>query len=372
MSRPQRTAVVVRSAYGTTTVEWFLIFTIGTILVTRAYLRLTGYPQIGGGTLHIAHALWGGALMMIALIVGWLFLGATVRLAAVALGGIGFGLFLDEVGKFVTKNNDYFYGPSAEIMYILVVVVLVISRVVRDLAKPTVAEALANAASIAADGVSHGLPPRRRTQAHWFLAYAADRGGDPTQIATIRELLSTSATGPDRLVALRARAVRLIPGFARSPRWVTVFGALLVITSVCATVLGAWQLFVGHIDSGELHLYLELSRNRHAAWILFISGIATALLSIPGMIARRRTEQAWPLRLLRLAALIFTLSNALVDFALEGFGALSNLAVGLVALAVMNYHLSARMSAEIGEHGVGELGVGEPGVGEPGVGDVRV
>lgn len=338
-------AVVVRSIYGTAAVEWFLIFAIGTILVTRLYLQLTGYPQVGGGTLHIAHALWGGALMMLALVVGWLFLGPATRITAIIMGGIGFGLFLDEVGKFVTKDNDYFYGPSAEIMYVLVVLILLISRIVRDVKKPTVAESMANAATIAADGISHGLPARRRRQAVEFLDVASARGADPVVVEHIRGLLDASQDSPDRLMRLRDRATALIPGMFRSPRWVTIVGWLLVVSSVGTFVVGILGWTFNNRDMGDVALYFEISRNTKASWILFISGVATLALSLPAMIARRRTDRVWPLRSLRLAALVFTLTNALVDFALEGFGALFNLAIGLFALAVITYHLGARVAA---------------------------
>ena len=66
-SRPRR-GPITRNAIGPTSAEAFVIIAIATILLTRLYLQLTGYPQIGGGDLHIAHALWGGTLMMLALL----------------------------------------------------------------------------------------------------------------------------------------------------------------------------------------------------------------------------------------------------------------------------------------------------------------
>ena len=103
--------VITRSATGPSAAETFTIIAIATILLTRLFLQLTGYPQVGGGDLHIAHALYGGALMMLALLIGWLMLGFGARMACVVLGGIGFGLFLDEVGKFVTKDQRLLLRP---------------------------------------------------------------------------------------------------------------------------------------------------------------------------------------------------------------------------------------------------------------------
>nr|MCU0478735.1 hypothetical protein [Chloroflexota bacterium] len=40
-------------------------FTIA-VVGTRWFLQATGYPQVGGGELHIAHMLWGGLLLVVA------------------------------------------------------------------------------------------------------------------------------------------------------------------------------------------------------------------------------------------------------------------------------------------------------------------
>jgi hypothetical protein len=69
------------------------------VVGTRLYLEATGYPQIGNGTLHIAHVLWGGLLLFLALAVFLTFANRWSYSASAILGGAGVGLFIDEVGK---------------------------------------------------------------------------------------------------------------------------------------------------------------------------------------------------------------------------------------------------------------------------------
>src|SRR5258706_13557795 len=87
------------------------------VSLTRLFLSLTGYPQIGGGELHIAHALWGGLLLFIAALLPLIIANRWVFGTSAALAGIGVGLFIDEVGKFITQRSDYFYPAAAPIVY---------------------------------------------------------------------------------------------------------------------------------------------------------------------------------------------------------------------------------------------------------------
>ena len=48
--------------------ELFLVASVSSILVIRFALAVSGYPQLGGRELHIAHLLWGGLLMLVAIV----------------------------------------------------------------------------------------------------------------------------------------------------------------------------------------------------------------------------------------------------------------------------------------------------------------
>ncbi len=100
--------------------EYLLITLISfaaSVSLTRLFLELTGYPQLGGGELHIAHVLWGGLLLFFGSLLPLIFINRWILDLSAFLSGVGIGLFIDEVGKFITQSNDYFYPSAAPIIY---------------------------------------------------------------------------------------------------------------------------------------------------------------------------------------------------------------------------------------------------------------
>jgi hypothetical protein len=113
-----------------------------TVTVTRVFLAATGYPMIGGGTFHLAHALWGGLLLVVAVVVQLVWANRWALTVAAACAGVGVGLFVDEVGKFITTRNDYFFPLAAPIVYLVMVVLAWVAVRARRRRAPTDRERL--------------------------------------------------------------------------------------------------------------------------------------------------------------------------------------------------------------------------------------
>lgn len=97
----------------------------------RFFLEITGYPQIGSSELHFAHVLWGGLLLFSSSLLPLIFVNKRILDISALLSGIGVGLFIDEVGKFITQTNNYFHPAAAPIVYVFFLLTIQIYRMIR-------------------------------------------------------------------------------------------------------------------------------------------------------------------------------------------------------------------------------------------------
>jgi hypothetical protein len=106
----------------------FFVSAVSTILIVRFYLIITNYPKIGNSTLHISHLLPGTILMLTAIIVMLAAVNRAARDFGAVVAGIGFGLSWDELGKFITQNNNYFFKPTLGLIYLTFVLLYLLAR----------------------------------------------------------------------------------------------------------------------------------------------------------------------------------------------------------------------------------------------------
>lgn len=174
-------------------VERYLLLTLlsfgASVALTRLFLTATGFPQISGGDLHIAHVIWGGLLLFLAALVPLIYANRWAFDLSGVLAGVGVGLFIDEVGKFITQNNDYFYPAAAPIIYaFFLMTVLLYFRVRRPLSHSPRAE-LYRALDGIEEVLDHDLEPQERHELEQRLMRVASESEHPAHARLARHLL---------------------------------------------------------------------------------------------------------------------------------------------------------------------------------------
>ena len=150
--------------------EAFLVAAVTAFLIVRFVLAVTEYPTLGGGHLHIAHMLWGGLAMMAAIVMLLVSLSRLSAEIAAVLGGAGFGVFIDELGKVISRGSDYFYRPSVALIYLVFVVLALVFRRIAGSARHSPSANLANAIELTKEAVIRDLDADEKRQALALLA----------------------------------------------------------------------------------------------------------------------------------------------------------------------------------------------------------
>lgn len=217
--------------------EIFLISAVVMILVIRTQLWLTNYPQLGGGDLHIAHLLWGGLFMLIAIWFALIYVNRWSRRVAAVLGGIGFGFFIDELGKFITEDNDYFFQPAAPLIYVIFIILFLVIRAVSRRLEMSPTRALANLLDLLPSTVTGEFGPKEKAEADDLLAKADQH--DPRVEAARRYLDSVELAPvepPSRFATWLEEIGRSVTALTARPWFEPATVAVLIAWAVISVI----------------------------------------------------------------------------------------------------------------------------------------
>ncbi len=311
-----------RDPDGSTYLAGFLVAAVVTVMLTRALLAATGYPQLGGNGLHVAHVLWGGLLMAVAFVLLLSFAGPSVRPIGALVGGVGFGLFVDEIGKFVTSDNNYFYAPTAALIYAVVVVLLLLGEVLNGRRPHEGVEYLAGAADRAVAGLAGGFTPRARAQADDLLGRAGQVRGAAEVGLLLAVVEDDSVEVPNPIAAVSGWVVALTRRLV-SARWVPTATVVVLLLSSVSTVARGLLAWAGDVEVGWWVIVCVLGG----------AAVSTTFALVGLVVVRRDRHDGYVL--FRRAVVISLLITQVFVFRLEQWAAVAGLSVDLVVLGLV-------------------------------------
>jgi hypothetical protein len=324
------------------------------VSLTRLILDLTGYPQLGNGTLHIAHVLYGGAILYASSLLPLLYANRWAYTWGAILSGVGVGLFIDEVGKFITQSNDYFFPVAAPIIYaVFLLTVLLYVRIKKE-SEPDIRGEMYTVLEILQEVLDHSIEPaehdemkqrldgiilKTQNQNYKKLALEIEDFVDSDALTPIEEeanlfdkMIDTWSKMEEKYLTETRFRVILIGVFALLglPNFMRFMGFAMV-------ALNPFQrmAFLENIAAG-----FHVSSNNIVVWammLVVLDGLAGALISV-GSILLVIEKRNWSTQLVSVSLILSLVAINLLLFYVEQFQTIIVAVVQYATLQAVYYY----------------------------------
>jgi hypothetical protein len=335
-ARDIRLPIVVQNVEAHLNFERFIVSAAATLLAVRIYLEATGYPQVGGNGLHIAHMLWGGLLLVVALLMSITLLGRQTRIVAAVVGGAGFGLFIDELGKFITSDNNYFFRPAIPLIYAIFVLIYLGYLAVLDRIRPSPEAALPQAIDLIEGGVIDGL-----SHADWIRARNLLLQSDAMHPLT--PLLLTALDDIEERRDVRESLVaRLLDRLQRGYRWLIRQQWFFLLVLALATA----HTLASIVDVAVRAATLERELSPWSADVIRAAAqVISAAMIVIGLIRWRTSSRLGAYRWFKRGVLVSLLAVQVLSFYVAQLQATWGLLTDLLLLGSLNFAISQEAAA---------------------------
>lgn len=310
-------------------IDDFLVSAASAVLATRMLLAMTKYPQLSGEGFHISHMLWGGLLLVAALFTSLIFLNKEAKKVSAIAGGLGFGIFIDELGKFITSDNNYFFQPTIAFIYLIFVLMFFIVRGLGKYLALSDRDYTTNALELLKEVILHDLDEEEKNRALSYLDKSNPK--DPI-VKLLKGVLGPLEASPVSEKSLLVKIGKVLHSsyhrFLKSRRLAELSVRLFVFVSLFGIV--------------NAFILLSNVRNDLSFWNLgrVLSALVVGLIVLLGVYKQRKDNRLAAFEAYKGAVMISILVGQFFQFYASGALALSRLLVRIAMYSALQYLIS--------------------------------
>jgi hypothetical protein len=218
--------------------------------------------------------LWGGLFLFIAAMLPIIWANRWVYRVGAIFAGVGIGLFIDEVGKFITQSYDYFFPPAAPIVYaFFLICVLVYMQFARPGPRRARSELYA-VLEMMEEVLDHDLDAHEKAEIKTRLTFVTEQDDNPDLTRLASELqnffnedqIYLAPDPPNRLQILTGRLQEYEAQYLDRRRFRTLLG-------IGIGSLGLISLFIPTLSLINITLTGSDINPRETSWLIVLQAM---------------------------------------------------------------------------------------------------